>query len=216
MRSFRVDLGLGAGAQPTDAFGPATVNLANGNLTMRVDSPTLATVAGPLGVSYSYNSQAQANAGLTGAYYNDPGQTRVFPATDPDLERRDTDINFEWGVEVGPGAGIDGANFLVRWTGFIATPTSGTYWIGAGNDDGVRIYVDGVKVLERWYDQFNGDGTYGSGVEFTAGVGKPIVVEYSPAPCPAPASPGPSAPTPARRPTRPAWPPPASPACARW
>ncbi|MGI8685144.1 MAG: RHS repeat-associated core domain-containing protein [Acidimicrobiales bacterium] len=96
------------------------------------------------------------------------------------MVRRDTDLNFEWGVGVGPGGGIAGTDFLASWSGYITTPTSGNYWVGAGNDDGVRIYVGTpeVLVLNRWYDQFNGAGAYDQYVWFDAGVPKRIRIEY--------------------------------------
>ncbi|MGI8685143.1 MAG: DNRLRE domain-containing protein [Acidimicrobiales bacterium] len=78
--SFRVDLRLGVGAQATDQVGPASVNLANGNLNVNIASPSLGTVGGPVGLSYAYNSQAQDNAGLTGSYYKTRPRAGPSPA----------------------------------------------------------------------------------------------------------------------------------------
>ena len=46
---FRVDLGID-GAFPRDQAGPAEVNLLNGNVSVRLASPTFPTVGGPAGV----------------------------------------------------------------------------------------------------------------------------------------------------------------------
>ncbi|HVM01160.1 MAG TPA: DNRLRE domain-containing protein, partial [Acidimicrobiales bacterium] len=179
VRSFRVDLRLGAGVEATDAYGPAAVNLATGNLNVRVDSPSFATLAGPLGVSYTYNSLAEANTGLTGRYYNDPAVTRDFAGKTEALVRRDTDLNFEWGVDQSPAPGVAATNYLVRWDGFVTAPgAAGTYRFSAGHDDGVRIWVGGTLVVDRWLEtNYNGD--YAGGVWFAAGERKAIRIEYN-------------------------------------
>jgi RHS repeat-associated protein len=51
---------VGAGQQKTavyDTVGPAKVNLASGNLALEHKSPTLQTVAGPVGVTFTYNAR---------------------------------------------------------------------------------------------------------------------------------------------------------------
>ncbi|HVM14717.1 MAG TPA: hypothetical protein VM287_10370, partial [Egibacteraceae bacterium] len=68
---FRVDLGID-GAFPRDQAGPAQVNLLNGNVSVRLASPTFPTVGGPTGVSLVYNSQAPTE-GLHARYYLDDG-----------------------------------------------------------------------------------------------------------------------------------------------
>ena len=178
-RRFRVDLRLGAsGPYPYDDIGPVRVNLAGGNLFAGAAFPTFPTVAGPAGLSYAYNSQApSATAGLTASYYDDPGATRSFVDKSPVLVRRDTSVNFHWG-NAGPGGGVDADNFLVRWSGKLNVPTSGSYQLFVSNDDGVRIRVNGALVLDRWYDQTNNAGVLASPVSLTAGVPASIEVEY--------------------------------------
>ncbi|MEY2470287.1 MAG: hypothetical protein QOF21_2985, partial [Actinomycetota bacterium] len=59
VHSFKVNRRLGAdGTQATDAMGPLTVNLGNGNVMTSVATPSVATVSGSAGVSLSYNSTA--------------------------------------------------------------------------------------------------------------------------------------------------------------
>ncbi|MGH9150839.1 MAG: phospholipase A2 [Acidimicrobiales bacterium] len=173
VRSFRVDLRLGAGPQASDGLGGASVNLATGNLTVGVATHQVSSLAGPVGVSLTYNSQDRSAAGLTGAYHNGSF------TTEPALVRRDTDLNFEWGTEQSPGPGVNGTNFLVRWTGKVGVPAAGTYDFSAGHDDGVRIWVGGVQVLDRWgQSNYAGDYVDGNGVTFAAGERKPITIEY--------------------------------------
>jgi hypothetical protein len=62
---FKVDLRLGTtGPSPYDTAGPVTVNLANGNVALSFASPTVSTVGGSMGMTFSYNSQDRGVAGL--------------------------------------------------------------------------------------------------------------------------------------------------------
>ena len=189
--SFTVDLGLGRdGVRPTDDAGAASVNLFNGNLMLGHASPALATVGGPVAAGFAYNSSDPALArtsapwggayGLTGAYYDNTGGANPpsFAGKEPVMVRRDTSVNFDWGGAAGPpGLGAD--DFLVRWSGYFVPPVTGNYNIGAGNSDGVRIWLNGVLRLDRWYDQFNLAGAWSQpGIPFAAGVPVPITMEY--------------------------------------
>ncbi|HZI13954.1 MAG TPA: PQQ-dependent sugar dehydrogenase [Myxococcus sp.] len=49
-----------------------------------------------------------------------------------------------------PGVGPD--HFSVRWTGRFYFP-SGRYFFNAQADDGVRVFVDGARVINGWRDQ---------------------------------------------------------------
>ncbi len=176
--TFRVDLGLGGkGAQPGDAMGPAAVNLASGNLVVQAASPSFDTVNGPVGLAYTYNSQAPSSLGLTGAYFVDSG-THVFPSQVA-MIRTDPTIDHYWGTE-GPGHGLPGTSFLVRWTGSVTVPTTGSYTFGADHDDGMRIWVGGTKILDTWTDGavWNPSEQASPSITFTAGISKSIVVEY--------------------------------------
>ena len=92
----------------------------------------------------------------------------------PLLVRFDPAIDFAWGTG-SPDPAIPADNFSVRWTRTLGF-NSGAYRFLASTDDGVRITVDGVRVVDAWRDQerFNtswGDITLGSGQHT-------IVVEY--------------------------------------
>ena len=125
--------------------------------------------------------------GLVGRYYTDDG-SHNFPGNDGDpmrlmMARTDSKLNYNWGTD-GPAPGLQGDNFMVRWTGYITVPTSGSYTLGATADDGVRIKVyngglfgtDENQVLNQWQDQ---SGTYwGSATNLPGGKAVPITVEY--------------------------------------
>jgi RHS repeat-associated protein len=155
---LKVNLRLGtSGPSPFDSVGPATVNLANGNLALTFTSPTVATLGGPMGMGFSYNSQADpaANRGLTGSYYDalNVGQTSTttfdLAGRTPVLVRTDPAINFDW-AQGSPGPAVPSDYFLAHWDGFVTVPTAGSYTFGVIREDGVRIKVDTTSVLDAW------------------------------------------------------------------
>jgi len=69
---------------------------------------------------------------------------------DPYVTREDESINFNWGW--GPPAGGMPTNaFSVRWTGTFHLD-AGTYRFYAKIDDGVRVYLDGERIINSWRD----------------------------------------------------------------
>lgn len=175
---FRIDMRLGAGGpSPTDKFGPVQVNLATGNVSTSIATPSVVTVGGSMGLSLVYNSQAPQVKGLTGRYQWDGNNNKLFDE-DVRLTRVDPQINFDWGTS-GPSPSVGTDHFLARWTGYIA-PGDGQWDFGAISDDGVRIYINGVLVLNNWVDQAAGAVNWGTvATNFgTPGTAKSITVEY--------------------------------------
>jgi hypothetical protein len=66
----------------------------------------------------------------------------------PALTRADTNIDFDWGA--GSPAGINSDAFSARWTRYIDV-TPGTYQFTVTSDDGIRLWVDGTMILDKWY-----------------------------------------------------------------
>jgi len=60
-------------------------------------------------------------------------------------------IDHKWD-DRGPGNGVGNDNFSARWTGraYIA---AGTYTFISGSDDGIKVWLDGNVIIDRWYDQ---------------------------------------------------------------
>ncbi|HEX8770986.1 MAG TPA: DNRLRE domain-containing protein, partial [Acidimicrobiales bacterium] len=191
-RSFRVDLGLGTkGPMPHDDLGPARVNLSNGNLVVGAGSPSFPTVGGSAGLSYTYNSEATAGAGLTGAYYPETsGQTPppTEPTGNPVLVRRDANVDSLWAAS-GPGP-LPPTNFRVRWKGTITLPSGGwgttnaaAWTFGAYAQDGVVIKVNGATVVNRWQNETwssppTPPGFYGPAQQLIAGRPYSIQIDY--------------------------------------
>jgi len=65
--------------------------------------------------------------------------------------RDDASINFNW-ASGSPDPAVPINDFSVRWTKTV-TFAAGTHNFVAGSDDGVRVYIDGVLVINAWVDR---------------------------------------------------------------
>jgi beta-glucosidase len=82
--------------------------------------------------------------GFTGEYFNNKELKG-----EPVLVRNDQQINFDWS-RGRPAPQINEDGFSVRWTGKFTPPESGKYQLGAIADDGVRLYLDGRRLIDEW------------------------------------------------------------------
>ncbi|NOY60645.1 MAG: beta-glucosidase [Calditrichaeota bacterium] len=90
---------------------------------------------------------------------------------EPVLTRIEKAVNFDWGYGGGrddgwgvgrdrnavpPGSPQPGVinldKWSARWTGKLKSPGNGWYDIGVQSDNGVRLYLDGRKILDYWID----------------------------------------------------------------
>lgn len=151
--AFKVDLRIGgSGPSPHDTAGPVTVNLANGNLSLNFASPMVQTAGGPMGMSFSYNSQKPSNAGLTASYFDDSVQKdKTFSSKSKGavLVRTESSPTADWKT-ASPASGVPSDDFLASWKGFIRFPEAGNWVLGAVADDGYRVRVGSPMVLDRW------------------------------------------------------------------
>jgi PKD repeat protein len=69
---------------------------------------------------------------------------------DPVLVRNETEIDFNWGSG-SPGAEVPADDFSARWTRKVKFE-SGTYIFRVRVDDGVRLWVGDIKVIDSWQD----------------------------------------------------------------
>jgi hypothetical protein len=70
----------------------------------------------------------------------------------PTLVRSDPSINFDWGTGTPLAGGVPTDNFSVCWTKNVSF-TQGTYRFSVQADDGIRLYIDGQLVIDKWVDQ---------------------------------------------------------------
>jgi LysM repeat protein len=114
-------------------------------------TPTPVTTPVPPSVSSAWYGEYFHNRDLSGS---------------PSVTRSDGAIGFEWGGEA-PIPGLPADHFSVRWTRY-AYFHSDNYAFCAMADDGVRLYLDGVRVLDEWHP--NNGVAYCGEVDVQAGV----------------------------------------------
>lgn len=85
--------------------------------------------------------------GLEGEYFDNPELLGK-----PKLKRIDPLVNFNWGQN-GPLPGGVTDQFSARWSGKITIPAGVTGNLGLRGDDGVRLYLDGKLMVDKWVAQ---------------------------------------------------------------
>lgn len=106
------------------------------------------TIANPNQTDSDNNGIGDAcTHGLTGVYHNNKTLSGA-----PALTRIDSIVNFNWSGG-SPAAGINSNGFSARWTGKVIPPVSGAYKFCVRADDGVRLSVNGVTLVDYWRDQ---------------------------------------------------------------
>ena len=88
-------------------------------------------------------SDTNAGIGLLGQYYDNADLTGLA------LSRVDANINFNWGTG-SPSALIGADTFSVRWSGQIEAIYTEQVNFFVNADDGVRLWVDGQLLIDRW------------------------------------------------------------------
>jgi hypothetical protein len=82
--------------------------------------------------------------GLTGQYYATQNLTALK------VTRTDPTVNFNWGIDQSPVAGVPGDHFSVRWSGWVQPLFSQTYTFYTRTDDGSRLFVNGQEIINDW------------------------------------------------------------------
>lgn len=189
VRRLRTDLRLGvSGPSPYDTAGAVTTNLANGNVNVSFASPTVTTLGGAMGMSFTYNSQEVpgANRGLLGEYFD--ARTGGNPPTSPSgytfadktavMVRTDPAVSFQWG-DGSPAEALPADHFIARWTGFMTVPSDlvgKSLRFGGTHDDGFRVTYGGRRVVDRW--EVGSMVTAGDAMVTADGGATPIQIEY--------------------------------------
>lgn len=118
---------------------------------------------------------ASATDGLTAEVYNVLGQNNapVLPANaQPILVTQVPNIDFNWGGGQVLNSGRS-EDVIVKFTGNFTPIATGTTYITAPADDGVRLYLNGQLYINDWYDKGGGGST--ADVPTTQAV--PMVIE---------------------------------------
>lgn len=138
------------------------------SVTVTVSDGALSATA-----TFAWTINAPASGtGLLGEYF-----TGLTPGANPPvLTRNDQTINFDWSVvPPSPATGLD--NFSARWTGELVPRYTETYNFAMPVDDGARVWIDNVLVLDKWLP-IGQSGWHNFSVNLTAGRRTPFRVEY--------------------------------------
>ncbi|MBA3480604.1 MAG: family 43 glycosylhydrolase, partial [Pirellulales bacterium] len=109
-----------------------------------------------------------SGSGLTGQYFHNPDFTGLA------VERTEA-VAFSWG-SAAPAAGMGADSFSVRWTGQVEAEFSETYTFTTIGDDGVRLWIDGQLLVDKWIAQST--QTNSGTISLTAGQRYDVRLEY--------------------------------------
>lgn len=117
-----------------------------------------------------------AIGGSPGAFNNWRGEyfNNTSLSGQPVLVRDDGDINFNWGTGSPAWNIVPSDQFSVRWTRNLNF-SQGRYRFTAVSDDGVRLWVNGQMLINKWSD--SNAGTYSADIDLPNGLSS-IQMEY--------------------------------------
>ncbi|MNN31706.1 PA14 domain protein [compost metagenome] len=119
---------------------------------------------------YASMPEAVPMPGLYGQYYSNAALSGT-----PALTRTDANINFAW-RQAAPDPVLPADLFSVRWSGRMSPAYTESYTIYSSSDDGIRVWIDGVLVIDSWMKQ-SGQERQGK-VNLIAGKLHELKVEY--------------------------------------
>jgi len=138
-----IDNAAGGAAQGVTTFAPGALEPGK-TYYWRVDEFDVATTH--KGDVWSF-TVAGAGGGVKGEYYQ--GQNLNTLA----LTRTDPQIDFNWSGAPDPAISEDG--FSVRWSGELEAAFTETYTFYTNSADGVRLWIDGIQLVNNWTDHDN-------------------------------------------------------------
>lgn len=129
-----------------------------GRLQLSETKITVATEAGEKSFAFSEITKADFKAsgntplapghGLFGEYFQGRNLKSLL------LTRTDPAIDYDWRDSLPhPTLATWGREFSIRWTGRLRPTRTDTYTLVTTTDDGVRLWLDGKLLIDRWVDQ---------------------------------------------------------------
>ena len=109
-----------------------------------------------------------AGNGLWGAYYNDVNFNQYS------YSELDPQVNLN--LASGSPPGLDPDYFSIQWTGYLQAQYSETYTIYIRDDDGARVYINGILLIDHWLPPHSPTEVSAT-IALTAGQQVPITVE---------------------------------------
>jgi hypothetical protein len=142
--------------------------------TMMPDADGYVKVTGPLELTAKFELLGEYTNGLLGEYYD---TSEMNNASALKMKRIDPSIAFNFMFD-SPDPAIEPETFSICWTGYIKPQVTGNYTFKSLSDDGIRVTVNGTKVIDRW-GALSIDYTIAdSPIHLEAGVYYPITFEY--------------------------------------
>jgi hypothetical protein len=167
--TYSFDAGAPSGASINASSGaftwtPAAVGTSN--VTVRVTDSLGGTASETIQITVI---DADVGTGLIAEYYDNSDFTGTK------VTRTDATVNFTWGTSP-PDPAIGADTFSVRWMGQVKPLYSETYTFYTRTDDGVRLWVNGQLLVDKWVNQV---ATEWSGtITLVAGQKYDIKIEY--------------------------------------
>ena len=118
--------------------------------------------------TYRAASSGGAGTGLSGSYFNNSNFSAAA------VTRLDPAIDFTWGSGA-PAPGVGADTFSVRWTGQIEAPYSGTYTFYTQSDEGIRLWINNVQLVNHWNSRGSEDSAT---ITLSAGQRYAIRIDY--------------------------------------
>ncbi len=120
-------------------------------------------------LAFLFCSYLPAQQGLRAEYFNGTDFNEKI------AERIDPNIDFYWN-HTPPFPGMNPNVCSVRWTGRLKSPESGTYTFSARVDDGIRVWIGSLLIIDAW--DLHDVGLFAGNVILKAGEEYNIRVEY--------------------------------------
>ena len=153
------------GTPPNVTYTPASNYVGLDRFTFKTNEGTSDSTPGTVSLIVGV-----AGSGLRGDYYNNMDFTSLK------VSRTDPTVFFDWAYG-SPDTSMGPDTFSVRWTGKLLAPETTTYRFSMLDCDGVRLWVNGVQVLNdfnehalRWEDSV--------AINLTSGRKYDVVLEY--------------------------------------
>ncbi len=113
-----------------------------------------------------------SGTGLRADYFNNTNLTTPIV-----VSRVEETVDFDWGDKSPTGRGVKSDYFSVRWTGQVEAPVNGKYIFSTLGDDGIRLWVNGVLLIDDWNGHAPQLNT-GAGIVLNGGQKYDIRMEY--------------------------------------
>jgi hypothetical protein len=137
------------GRGTSQAFTATLASAAAAEYTTAFTLPTSASTTDSLCGAYTLKQYWVQSGGLTAKYY----ANRWFsPAATPALERVDAVVNFNWPVTEDIIPSIAREQVSIVWEGYLLPGSTSAHSFRVAADDGVKVTVDGVAVIDSMID----------------------------------------------------------------